>query len=244
MKMIRLYIARMLKRYRKVYSFSKSFYGTLQRTIYWKAYQQYKKDSRNEWQKRGKFYFEAESSYRGPNSPSARQEKFFVDEIRKLSPSRVLEVGCGYGRLLKPIAESVELKHIVGVDFSDTMLSKAKQYINNSEVELILADVAQGLPFVDDAFDVVYTSGVLMHIPPPKDLVARRELIRVTRKYIIHNEIPMAGCYIFSYDNETIYKQMGHKVIRSALAPPALEGIDELFIVVAVEKADHECSQR
>ena len=185
--MIRLYIARILKRYRKVYSFSRSFYGMLQRMIYWKAYQQYKKDPRMVWQKRGGFYFEAESSYRGPNSPSARQEKFFIDEIRKLSPSRILEVGCGYGRLLKPIAESVELKRIVGVDFSDTMLRKAEQYINNSKVELILADATQGLPFVDDAFDVVYTSGVLMHIPPPKDVVARQELIRVTSKYIIHN---------------------------------------------------------
>lgn len=82
----------------------------------------------------------------------------------EVSPSwRVLEIGCGIGRLLRPLAGRVA--RAVGVDVSAEMLARARDYCEGlPNVELELTD--GGLDFLPDAgFDFVFSHIVFQHLP-------------------------------------------------------------------------------
>ena len=72
-----------------------------------------------------------------------------------VSPSlRVLEVGCADGRLLAALQPA----RGVGVDFSEKMISRAKQ--NHPELEFIHAD-AHDLSMINETFDIIILSDLV-----------------------------------------------------------------------------------
>jgi SAM-dependent methyltransferase len=81
---------------------------------------------------------------------------------------RVLDVGCGTMglRALEPELE------ITGVD-----LSPRPTYPG----PFLQADVTAGLPYEDGAFDLVYSSSVIEHVPPPRRAAFAAEVNRVGR---------------------------------------------------------------
>jgi SAM-dependent methyltransferase len=81
---------------------------------------------------------------------------------------RVLDVGCGtLGlRALEPDLE------ITGVD-----LAARPEYPG----PFVQADVADGLPFADGEFDLVYASSVIEHVPPARRRAFAAEARRVGR---------------------------------------------------------------
>ena len=82
---------------------------------------------------------------------------------------RLLEVGCGTGLYLRELQRLAGL--VVGVDFSEGMLRKARGL-------LVLAD-AEHLPFRDGVFDQVLSITALQNFPEP--LRALAEMNRVLR---------------------------------------------------------------
>jgi ubiquinone/menaquinone biosynthesis C-methylase UbiE len=74
----------------------------------------------------------------------------------------VLEVGCGSGRFLKYVSEKAGL--VVGVDPSHAIYA-ADKLVGVKENVLLVKASAGDLPFQDEAFDFVYSIGVLHHIP-------------------------------------------------------------------------------
>lgn len=102
-------------------------------------------------------------------SAHAELKKFFHDmrcKPKDLKNKKVLDAGCGSGRLTKNIARFARESY--GVD----MITLPK-YDN---VKFIQANI-MNLPFRDDFFDYVYCEGVLHHTPNPKR--AFMELARV-----------------------------------------------------------------
>jgi cyclopropane fatty-acyl-phospholipid synthase-like methyltransferase len=75
----------------------------------------------------------------------------------------VLEIGCGVGRLLRPLAGRVA--RVVGVDLSEAMLARARDHCEGQpNVELVRTD--GGLDsFPDAAFDFVFSHIVFQHLP-------------------------------------------------------------------------------
>ena len=49
----------------------------------------------------------------------------------------------------------------------------------------VLGDPAEGLPFADDEFDLVYCSSVIEHVPPARRMEFARELRRVGRGWYV-----------------------------------------------------------
>jgi SAM-dependent methyltransferase len=100
-----------------------------------------------------------------------RHERFFA--LTRLSPSsRVLDLGCG--RLgLRALEPDLE---ITGVD-----LQERPDYPG----PFVRADAATGLPFADDAFDLVYCSSVIEHVAPARREAFARELRRVGRGWFV-----------------------------------------------------------
>jgi chloramphenicol O-acetyltransferase type A len=92
-----------------------------------------------------------------------------LDERVGLSPSRVLELGCGTGRNLAWLAERGAAR-LVGVDFSQEMLAVAVERLPGAE--LLCRDLTQPLPLGDQSFDLVVISLVLEHIERPERVLA------------------------------------------------------------------------
>lgn len=73
-----------------------------------------------------------------------------------------LEIGCGTGKNTGWLAEQAE--RVTAIDFSEKMLSVARQKINNKNVRFINADILQPWNFVDHPVDLVAISLVLEHV--------------------------------------------------------------------------------
>ena len=93
---------------------------------------------------------------------------------------RVLEVGVGTGINLSLYPRSCE---ITGIDFSDSMLEKARDRVargglRQARMRLLQMDAAD-LKFADDAFDIVYAPYLISVVPDPVKVA--QEMCRVCR---------------------------------------------------------------
>ena len=93
---------------------------------------------------------------------------------------RALEIGCGPGRLIKPLSRSFGEIH--GVDVSDEMVRIARERLRGIPHAHVHATNGASLDlFADDSFDVVYSYAVFQHIPS-RDVVL--EYMRETRRVL------------------------------------------------------------
>jgi ubiquinone/menaquinone biosynthesis C-methylase UbiE len=93
----------------------------------------------------------------------------------------VLDAGCGTGTLTLALLRTLKVPvKLTAVDLSASSMATAKKYVEKSDHSEQSVRFAQGnalaLPFADDAFDLVLTSGVLEYVPLDEGL---SELARV-----------------------------------------------------------------
>lgn len=93
-----------------------------------------------------------------------------LDEVIRLNPTKVLEIGPGPG-VFKQVAALFGLK----VDTVDL----------DPELKPDLVGSALNLPFFDASYDVVCAFQMLEHLPYEVSLNAFQELVRVSRRYVI-----------------------------------------------------------
>jgi SAM-dependent methyltransferase len=125
-----------------------------------------------------------------PRLPDEDEESFLrrfdlngAEEALALHPyhnarSRVLELGCGIGRILRHIRAAERW----GVDISDRMLDWARLYLQGEEgIHLVKSDGSdlQGVP--SSYFDLAYSLYVLQHTNKRSGLRLLRDLYRVLR---------------------------------------------------------------
>jgi 2-polyprenyl-6-hydroxyphenyl methylase/3-demethylubiquinone-9 3-methyltransferase len=100
--------------------------------------------------------------------------------LGKIRPGNyVLELGCGYGRILAPLAQKV--RWIVGIDISMASLIAGREKLKDfANCRLLQMDAIQ-LAFHEDVFDVVICiqNGISAFHRNQQELIA--ESIRVTR---------------------------------------------------------------
>jgi cyclopropane fatty-acyl-phospholipid synthase-like methyltransferase len=78
------------------------------------------------------------------------------------STDDVLDIGCGYGRLMHAIAGSVN--SIVGVDVHNAPIRTASRLLSGFENAEVLVTDGVSLPFEDHSFDLVYSMSVFQHL--------------------------------------------------------------------------------
>jgi SAM-dependent methyltransferase len=97
------------------------------------------------------------------------------------NPTRALEIGCGPGRLLRPMSRYFD--QIYGVDVSDEMIARAKEKLQDIPHAFLHAIGGSDLRmFPAQYFDFVYSYAVFQHIPSAEVVFSYlRETVRVLR---------------------------------------------------------------
>jgi SAM-dependent methyltransferase len=100
------------------------------------------------------------------------------------SKHNVLEVGCGTGRLTKPLVESVS--KVTALDFSKSMIDLIDDHDNLIKE---VGDCHQ-LIFPDNSFDAVFSLDFLSHFPTWKTLLKEQIRVLSPRGFLVCNYLP------------------------------------------------------
>lgn len=82
----------------------------------------------------------------------------------KLSPKRILEIGCGTGFCTALLHEKYPEAQIIAIDIADAMLKKACSTIHHPLIQYVCAD-ATHLPFKPAQFDLIFSNLTLQWLP-------------------------------------------------------------------------------
>ena len=111
--------------------------------------------------------------------------------------SKILDYGCGYGRLTKKIADK-GFANVIGVDNSIGMIKRAKRELPNLNFQ---HHNKRALLFSDNQFDLVFLFAVLTCIPMDKD---QNELIRELKRVISQNGLFYVSDVLINSDQRNI----------------------------------------
>lgn len=92
---------------------------------------------------------------------------------------RILDFGCGAGRLSQALADYAD--EVVGVDVSPPMLEMARRLDVDDRCRFVLNETSDLAAFETDSFDLVYSELVLQHLPAPVIDGYLAEFVRVLR---------------------------------------------------------------
>ncbi len=123
------------------------------------------------------------------------------DVARYGARESILDIGTGPGQLLLAMGEAIPETRFVGVDISSAMVSQARRNLERRgqahQIEVLAAD-AKALPFRDEVFGGVVSTGSLHHWKDP--LGALSEAYRVLKPggyalmYDLVRRLPEAVC--------------------------------------------------
>lgn len=107
-----------------------------------------------------------------------------VGELGGLDWSSLIEMGCGFGRVLGEIRRAFPERRLTGSDFSTNQLRHAQVFLAGADIGLLQSD-ARCLPFANRRFDIVLTAGMLIYLHPSELPGALREFRRVATRWIV-----------------------------------------------------------
>jgi len=93
---------------------------------------------------------------------------------------KILEIGTNIGSQLH-LLDKMGFTALHGIEIQAYALEKAKQNLPGADLRQA---PATEVPFPDHYFDLVFTSGVLIHIPPTEIPKVMLEIIRCSRKWV------------------------------------------------------------
>ena len=122
----------------------------------------------------------------------------FEKMVTGLDIEDILEVGCNRAYNLLALNEVMKEKaNLLGVEPNPHAVRLAR---NSSSDFGVIEGNAYNLPFKDDYFDLCFTCGALIHIPPENINTAIKEIYRVCCSYILAIE------YYSQNEEEVVYR--------------------------------------
>ncbi len=211
------------------YVWHKTLRRSLSRWPNWKRRLVYA-DPRDYWTLRGgvEYFREQEGQ-----AARAARSAWLAERVASYRPESILEIGCGYGKQLRALRERLDVP-LVGLDFSPTQLVLAQSYLEGIEHVALVLGAGFRLPFPDNAFDLVLTSAVILHNPPPAAVAIRREVLRVARRFAAHNEDTDVTYNRYGYDTAAWYRAAGVPLLEAGPIPTDPPGSPSQFCVAEV----------
>jgi ubiquinone/menaquinone biosynthesis C-methylase UbiE len=148
------------------------------------------------------------------------------------SHSSILEIGCGVGRFLKPLA--CRFKYVCGVDISKQMIKSAKEYCASlPNIDFVLNDGMSLSHINDERFDYCVSAGVFQHITDSKVILSYiHEAIRVLKP---------GGLFLFQFEgNRTEEVGEGQKgaKITARFLDNGLQDLSFLIREISIDPKD------
>ena len=142
-----------------------------------------------------------------------RRVRWAAARVPKAKGTRVLEIGCEAGGLLRHLPETAT---VIGLDLSLSALRTAGRELAGRPVSLVHADATKPLPFRDGEFDVVLASEMLEHCVGPRRVIGE-----------MHRILKPDGRAILTVPNERHYLAWKQWLARFPLTRWMLRGIEE-----------------
>ena len=123
---------------------------------------------------------------------SAHQQSWgerLIDELAIKGDERILDLGCGDGRLTARLAERVPQGHVLGIDASRNMIDQAQRSHVRTNLEFRQMDI-NAIAF-EGAFDIVYSNATLHWVKDHRRLLAN-----------IHKALRAGGMARFNFAGE------------------------------------------
>ena len=144
-----------------------------------------------------------------------RRAIFWTELIKSFGIRSVLEIGCGQGANLKPIAGLLDPHDVWGVDINEDALALARLHAPGVNV---VASRARRLPFRDEVADLAFTVGVLIHQPETTLPIVMAEIVRCSGHFVLWaeyhapatEEVPYRGeaGALYRRDYGAIYREL------------------------------------
>jgi len=131
---------------------------------------------RNDWDSRAQV---DALHYNSPSRKPGEYDKFFangevfvsqelqpvIEKLELSQDSQALEIGCGIGRMVRPLLKSFGT--VNGIDVSPVMIEEAIQLSDSPEFSGLKFQPCDGssIPLPDTSQDLVFSTGVLTHLP-------------------------------------------------------------------------------
>jgi pseudaminic acid biosynthesis-associated methylase len=160
--------------------------------------------------------------------------------LNGLQVNSILEVGCNVGNQLRGL-QCMGHQNLYGIELQSYAVERAKEVTKGIN---ILQGSAFDIPFKDGYVDLVFTSGVLIHISPNDIYKAMDEMYRVSAKYIWgfeyfseqYQEIPYRGnsdkmwkanfmqLFLDRFPSLKVVKEQRYKYLDS-------ENVDQMYLL-------------
>ncbi len=114
----------------------------------------------------------------------------------------ILDIGCGNGQFIYLLSEVINPRSIIGIDISEKIIVRAKEYLKDIRRIPVLLESYDGLNLPDTFNDVslVYLIDVLHHIDYPKQQTFLNQLFLKMRKgsRLILKDIDASSYLVFA----------------------------------------------
>lgn len=111
-------------------------------------------------------------AYHRLSGPQLAWGRRLAQALAAMAGERVLDLGCGTGRLTVELAASAPRLHVVGLDISHSMLTEAARNRDDTRVSYVRA-TGTALPFAPGSFDAVFSAATFHWIPNHRVLFAQ-----------------------------------------------------------------------
>lgn len=117
--------------------------------------------------------------------PATKRSKWFVEQLKNYEFKNIFEVGFFAGRNLRYIGEAFPDVQLHGIEVNKRAIEFAKEKL--PDAELFYGDLHL-INTCSVHADILFTSGVLIHVPPEELYVACCNFLPHAYKYIMHIE--------------------------------------------------------
>lgn len=139
------------------------------------------------WEKRATIFKTKKEAVMQQSLPSLFKDhidKLQKKEILSFLPNgkcKVLDIGCGYGRIAEDVVKTNNLAIVYGIDLSRTFVDLFNKSLKG-KAQAVVGDIRH-LPFNSNNFEYVFSVASLLYLRDEKDQKqAIREIFRVLRK--------------------------------------------------------------
>jgi SAM-dependent methyltransferase len=108
--------------------------------------------------------------------------RVLTENILRLKPARVVDIGCGDGRTTIGVARHLPEHNFFGIDYSNAMIENARRNLNEHCVSNVIFQSHDIRDPLADSFDLAYTTRCLINLPDRDlQLLALRNIYQALR---------------------------------------------------------------